>query len=27
LEEVDDVQGVYSNLDVTEEAVALIEPA
>lgn len=27
LEEVDDVQAVYSNLDVTEEAVALIEPA
>jgi YebC/PmpR family DNA-binding regulatory protein len=27
LEEVDDVQAVHSNLDVTEEAVALIEPA
>ncbi len=27
LEELDDVQHVYSNLDVTEEAVALLETA
>jgi transcriptional/translational regulatory protein YebC/TACO1 len=27
LEELEDVQNVYSNLDVTEEAVALLETA
>ena len=27
LEDLEDVQQVYSNLDVTEEAVALLEPA